>query len=93
MSQTGYADVLLGFSVYRHNFFGGMHVAQNIPVIIDNTHGSNVTYNYLFTPLALRIMNSRLTTCIICYYFIIACPEHISLPVVVAICIRCFLYS
>ena len=93
MSQTGYADVLLGFFVYRHNFFGGMLVAQNIPVIINDRHGSNVTYNFLFTPLALRILTSRLTTCIICYYFIIACPEHISLPVFVAICIRCFLFS
>jgi hypothetical protein len=49
-SQTGYADVLLGFFVYHHTFFGGIHVAQNIPVIIDNTHGSNVTYYSLFTP-------------------------------------------
>ena len=57
MNRTGYADVLLEFSVYRHNFFGGIHVAQNIPVIIDNRHGSNVTYYSLFTPLALRIMN------------------------------------
>jgi len=32
MSRTGYADVLLGYSVYRHHFFGGIHVAQNIPV-------------------------------------------------------------
>ena len=67
--------------------------AQNIPVIIDNTHGSNVTYYSLLTPLALRIMTSRLTTCIICYYFMIACPEHLSLSVVVTICIRSFLYS
>lgn len=93
MSQTDYADVLLGFSVYRHNFFGGIHVAQNIHVIIDDRHGSNVTYNSLFTPLTLGILTSRPTTSIICYYFIIACLEHISLPVVVAICIRCFLYS
>ena len=93
MSQTGYVDVLLGFSVYHHHFFGGIHVAQNIPVIIDDRHGSNVTYNSLFTPLALGIMISRLTTSIICYYFMIACPEHISLPIVVVICIRSFLYS
>jgi hypothetical protein len=53
MSQTGYADVLLEFSVYRHNFFGSIHVAQHIPVIIDNRHGSNVTYYSLFTSLAL----------------------------------------
>ena len=93
MNRTSYADVLLGFSVYRHNFFGGIHVAQHIPVIIDNRHGSNGAYYSLCTPLALRIMNSQLTSSIICCYFMIACPEHLSLLVVVAICIRCFLYS
>ena len=55
-----------------------MHVAQNIPVIIDNRHGFNVTYYSLVTPLALGIMTSRLTTCIICYYFMIAYPDCCS---------------
>lgn len=56
MSQTGYVDIVLRIFVYRHNFFGGIHVAQNIPIIINDIHGSDVTYNSLFTPLALGIL-------------------------------------
>ena len=59
MNRTGYADVLLGFSVYRHNFFGGIHVAQNIPVIIDERHGSNVTY---YSVYSTNFRNNDFTT-------------------------------
>ena len=68
MSQTGHADVLLGSSVYRHNFFGGIHVAQNIPVIIDDRHDYSVTYYSLVSPLTLGITTSRLTTCMLLLY-------------------------